>query len=63
MNGLGCLHKCEQVTWSVYCSYPRHSSLDLDIEGLDQIPISGVFLHFKPESILNAQQVSESVYS
>lgn len=23
----------EHVTWSVYHSYPRHSNLDLDIEG------------------------------
>lgn len=62
MNGLGCLHKCEQVTWSVYPT-PDILVLALTLRVLDQIPISGVFLHFKPESILNAQQVSESVYS
>lgn len=49
----------EQVTWSVCHTTPTPdiALLTLTLRMLDQIPILGFFLHFKPESVLNTQQI------
>lgn len=48
----------EQVTWSVYYSYPKHSRLDLDIEVAGPNSYFSIFPSVIPETVLNVQQVS-----
>lgn len=48
---------CDQLTWSVYNSYPRHSNLDLDTEGAGANSYCRGFPSLQTKAGFNAPQV------